>query len=247
MHDGNDRLENILIVDDDPEVKQTISAYFAKHNLPTLFASNRMELERQIAMNNPVLIILDLKLGEENGLDLLRSLRSRSDTPIIIITGYHLDEIDRVIGLELGADDYVAKPFGLRELLARVRAVLRRQGRQTEQRTERVRGPEKGGYRFGVWKLERGGRRLFGPNGATMSLSKGEYALLVAFLEAPQRVLSREELLQLTRKLGDVDDRSIDIQIMRLRRKLEIDLDCPRLIRTERGVGYVFTLPVDSF
>src|SRR5262245_13434658 len=111
MNDDDCPVGNILIVDDDPDVRQTVGAYFAEHNLPTFFASNGIELERQIALNDPSLILLDLKLRRENGLDLLRSLRSRSDVPIVIITGCHLEENDRAIGLELGADDYVGKPF----------------------------------------------------------------------------------------------------------------------------------------
>ncbi len=242
---------NIVIVDDDPGVKQTVSAYFANHNLPTFLASNRTELEQQIATNNPSLIILDLKLGEENGLDVLRSLRSRSDVPIIIITGHHLDEIDRAIGLELGADDYVGKPFGLRELLARVRAVLRRQGRrQIEQSSGMIScGPEeKNGYRFSGWTLERSSsRRLFNPDGARVPLTRAEYGLLLAFLGAPQRVLSREQLMQLTRMREDIHDRTVNNQILRLRRKLEVDWNHPLMIQTEHGVGYVFTPLVESF
>jgi two-component system OmpR family response regulator len=242
MKHGSCRSGNILIVDDDPDVKQMVGSYFTEHNLPTVFASNWIESEQQIAANDPSLIILDLKLGGENGLDLLRSLRSRSEIPIIIITGYHLGEIDRIVGLELGADDYLAKPFNLRELLARVRAVLRR---QDVGRSGHARGREKGGYRFGGWRLERSSRRLFDPDGTRMPLTRGEYTLLLAFLEAPQRVLSREQLLKLTRIREDIFDRSVDTQILRLRRKLEPDLNCPRVIQTERGVGYVFTLPVE--
>src|SRR5262249_36322660 len=165
------------------------------------------------------------------------------DSPVIITTGHRLDEIDRVVGLELGADDYVTKPFGLRELLARIRAVLRRHelGRQA-----RARDPERGGYAFGGWRLERSARRLSAPNGDPLTLTKGEYGLLVAFLEAPQRVLTREQLLQATRVHEDIFDRSIDVQVLRLRRKLEIDPSSPHMIRTERGVGYLFPLPVEQ-
>jgi two-component system, OmpR family, response regulator len=238
MNDDNCLMENVLIVDDDPDVKQMISAYFAEHNLLTFPASNGIELERQIAMNDPSLILLDLKLNGENGLDLLRSLRSRSDIPVIIITGRHIEEIDRAIGLELGADDYVGKPFGLRELLARVRAVLRRPRRQRQIEQRPVRGPEMGGYRFGGWTLERSSsRRLFNPDGARVPLSRMENALLLAFLDAPQRVLSREQLMQLTRMREDIDDRSVDNQVLRLRRKLETDSDGPGMIRTEYGLG----------
>ena len=168
-------------------------------------------------------------------------IRSHSDVPVIITTGHRLDEIDRIVGLELGADDYIVKPFSLRELLARLRAVLRR---QEMERVARTRDPERGGYRFEGWQLERRGRRLFDPNATPIALSKGEYALLLAFLEAPQRLLSREHLLQATRIHEDIFDRSIDVQVLRLQRKLETDPSAPRVIQTERGVGYVFTLPV---
>ena len=124
---NDDNSGNILIADDDPDLRQTLSAYFAAHKVPTFLASNGTELEQQIALNDPGLIILDLKLDGENGLDLLRSIRSRSDIPIIIVTGRHVGELDCVIGLEYGADDYVGKPFSLMELLARIRVVLRRQ------------------------------------------------------------------------------------------------------------------------
>jgi DNA-binding response OmpR family regulator len=146
--------------------------------------------------------------------------------------------------LELGADDYILKPFSLRELLARVRAVLRR---QEMGRVARAQDPERGGYRFDGWLLERRGRRLIDPNAVPVSLSKGEYALLLAFLEAPQRALSREQLLQATRVHEDIFDKSIDVQVLRLRRKLEVDPSVPRMIRTERGVGYIFAVPVEPF
>src|SRR6202790_2902676 len=155
--------------------------------------------------------------------------------------GHRLDEIDRIVGLELGADDYIVKPFSLRELLARLRAVLRR---QEMERVARTRDPERGGYRFEGWQLERRGRRLFDPNATPIALSKGEYALLLAFLEAPQRLLSREHLLQATRIHEDIFDRSIDVQVLRLQRKLETDPSASRVIQAERGVGYVFALPV---
>jgi two-component system, OmpR family, response regulator len=189
------------------------------------------------------LVILDLRLGSEDGLDLLREVRLGSEVPVIIITGHRRDDIDRVVGLELGADDYLTKPFNLRELLARVRAVLRRfdVGRAAPP----ARDPERGRYRFSGWQLDRRNRQLTDPAGTQVALTKGEYAMLVAFLEAPQRPLSREQLLQATRIHENVFDRSIDVQILRLRRKLERDPSAPRVIRTERGVGYVFAVPVE--
>jgi DNA-binding response OmpR family regulator len=235
---------HIVVVDDDPSLRQMVTRYLEDHHLPTKSASNRTELNRHLEGTQPSLIILDLRLGQDDGLDLLREIRSRSDVPIIITTGHRPEEIDRIVGLELGADDYIVKPFSLRELLARVRAVLRR---QEMGRTARARDPERGGYRFDGWQLERRGRRLVDPSGAPAPLSKGEYGLLLAFLEAPQRPLTREHLLQATRIHEDIFDRSIDVQILRLRRKLEINSGAPRLIKTERGVGYIFALPVEPF
>jgi DNA-binding response OmpR family regulator len=161
-----------------------------------------------------------------------------------VLTGQHLDEIDRVVGLELGADDYMTKPFNLRELLARVRAIIRRLDRV---RALPAREPERGGYRFSGWQLNLRTRRLTDPNGADVALTKGEYALFVAFLDAPQRPLSREHLLQATRVHEDVFDRSIDVQILRLRRKLEQNPSGPQIIKTERGLGYAFARQVERF
>ena len=235
---------HIIVVDDDPSLRQMVTRYLEDHNIPAKSVSNRIGLNREFEGTHPSLIILDLRLGQDDGLDLLREIRSRSDVPIIITTGHRPEEIDRIVGLELGADDYIVKPFSLRELLARVRAVLRR---QEIGRAARARDPERGGYRFEGWQLERRGRRLVDRNGTPVPLSKGEYGLLLALLEAPQRPLTREHLLQATRIHDDIFDRSIDVQILRLRRKLEIDPGSPRLIQTERGVGYIFALPVEPF
>src|SRR4030088_2548288 len=174
---------HVVVVDDDPSLRQMVVRYLEDHNMPTKSASNRIELNRHFAGPIPSLILLDLRLGQDDGLDLLREIRSNSDVPVIITTGHRLDEIDRVVGLELGAADYVTKPFGLRELLARVRAVLRR---HELGRLARAREPQRGGYKFGGWRLERHGRRLLASDGTPVTLTKGEYALLVAFLEAPE-------------------------------------------------------------
>lgn len=234
----------VLLVEDDPTVKRMILNYFEENNIHTLTASNRQEMVDQLDGTEVNLVILDLRLGLEDGLDLLREVRLNSDIPVIIITGHRRDEIDRVVGLELGADDYLTKPFNLRELLARVRAVLRR---FDVGRAAPPRDPERGYFRFSGWQLDRKARQLTEPSGAPVALTKGEYAMLLAFLEAPQRPLSREHLLQATRIHEDVFDRSIDVQILRLRRKLERDPSAPRVIQTERGVGYVFAVPVERF
>ena len=240
----------VLVVEDDPALQRMIVNYFAERHIRSLVASGRDEMVRQLGNAEVNLVILDLRLGEEEGLDLLREIRSGSDVPVIIITGHRRDDIDRVVGLELGADDYLTKPFNLRELLARVRAVLRRfdpgraaPARESESEREREAGP--GRYRFAGWQLSVKTRRLADPAGEPVALTKGEYALLVAFLDAPQRTLSREHLLQATRVHEDVFDRSIDVQILRLRRKLERDPSAPRFIKTERGVGYVFAVAVE--
>jgi DNA-binding response OmpR family regulator len=233
----------ILLVDDDLAMQQMLVSYLEEHNMRASAVSRRQEVMRQMAAGEPNLVILDLRLGEEDGLDLLREIRSGSDVPVIITTGHRCGEIDRVVGLELGADDYITKPFNLRELLARIRAVLRR---LEAGRTASHRDQERGRFRFGGWLLERRTRRLTDPNGAPVPLSKGEYALLVAFVDSPQRPLTREYLLQATRVHEDVFDRSIDVQVLRLRRKLEVDPSAPRVIQTERGIGYVFTLPVEA-
>jgi len=231
----------ILIVDNDPAIRQNVSEYFSTQHIPTISAPDWSELKG--TDGPPSLIVMDRQSSRNDGLDWLRSIRSKSDVPVIM-TGNRLDETDRVIGLELGADDYIVKPFGLRELLARARAILRRRGMACAARTG---GSERGGYRFGAWRLERRSRRLVAPHERPVSLSKGEYALLVAFLEAPQRPLTREHLLQATRVHADISDRSIDVQVLRLRRKLEIGPSAPRLIQTDRGVGYVFALSVERF
>jgi len=240
---SNDRRSPLcLVVEDDNTMRHLVANYLEDHDIRAVSASRRDEVTGLLARSQPDLVVLDLRLGQEDGLDLLREIRARSDIPIIITTGHRRDEIDRVVGLELGADDYITKPFGLRELLARIRAVLRRReaGQVAAQRD-----PEKGRCRFGGWLLDRRSRRLTNSSGEPAALTKGEYALLVAFLDAPQRPLSREHLLQATRIHEDVFDRSIDVQVLRLRRKLEIDPSTPSIIQTERGVGYVFSLPVE--
>nr|WP_269153125.1 response regulator [Methylobacterium crusticola] len=231
----------VLVVDDDPAMQHLLASYLGEHDIEVTTASGRQEMASRLRAGEPSLVILDLRLGHDDGLALLREIRARSELPVIITTGHRRDEIDRVIGLELGADDYLTKPFSPRELLARIRTVLRRQ--------EAWRAPQRDGayakYRFDGWQLDTRTRRLTSPAGEPVMLTKGEYALLLAFVSAAQRPLSREHLLQATRVHEDVFDRSIDVQILRLRRKLEADPSTPRIILTERGVGYVFALPVE--
>ncbi len=235
--------QHVLLVEDDPATRRLVTRYFAIHHLPTTAATTRAELEHHLAAREPALIILGRRLGNDNGLDLLRSIRASSDVPVIIADRCRLEEIDCVLGLELGADDYLAKPFQLRELLARVRAILRR---HNPGRASRAHGPRYAGYTFDGWRLELATHRVTNPGGRPVPLTKTEYALLLAFLEAPQRPLKRAQLLQSTRIHDDIFDRSVDVQVLRLRRKLEDNLAAPRMILTERGVGYLFAPPVRS-
>src|ERR1700761_8342983 len=231
-----------LVVEDDGTMRHLVTNYLEDHDIRAISASRRDEVANLLARSQLDLVILDLKLGQEDGLDLLREIRAQSDVPIIIMTGHRRDEVDRVVGLELGADDYITKPFGLRELLARIRAVLRRReaGQAAGQRDA-----ERHRCKLGGWHLDRRLRRLTNSAGEPVVLTKGEYALLIAFLDSPQRPLSREQLLQATRIHEDVFDRSIDVQVLRLRRKLETDPPAPSIIQTERGIGYVFALAVE--
>jgi len=241
MHEYMREVAYILIVDNDPAIRRNVSEYFSDHNVPTSSVSDWNELKCSGGAP-PSLIVMD-QTSRSDGLDRLQSIRSKSDVPVIM-TGRDPDEIDRVVGLELGADDYIVKPFSPRELLARVRAILRR---RLVAGATRISDSERGGYKFDGWRLERGSRRLVTRDETQVPLSKSEYALLVAFLEAPQRPLTREHLLQATRVHADIFDRSIDVQVLRLRRKLEIGPSAPRVIQTERSVGYVFALPVEPF
>jgi two-component system, OmpR family, response regulator len=236
------RSPTCLIVEDDSTMRHLVTSYLEDHDIRAVSTARQEEVAGLLAHSQADLVVLDLRLGQDDGLDLLREIRAHSDIPVIITTGHRRDEVDRVVGLELGADDYITKPFGLRELLARIRAVLRRReaGQAAVQR-----GIEKGCCRFGGWQLDRRSRRLTNSNDEPVALTKGAYALLIAFLDAPQRVLSREHLLQATRVHEDVFDRSIDVQVLRLRRKLETDPSTPSIIQTERGVGYIFSLPVE--
>jgi len=201
------------------------------------------ELAEVFARETIDAVILDLRLPGEDGMQIARRLREQSTVPILMLTGL-TDEADRVMGLELGADDYLGKPFSPRELLARIRALLRRAQAQATvaDAIAKVRA-----YRFGGWELNIGLRRLRAADGTSVELTNGEFSLLTAFLSSPQRVLTRDQLLELSRlHNAEVYDRSIDVQILRLRRKIEPDPANPRFIRTERGAGYVFQATVEA-
>jgi two-component system, OmpR family, response regulator len=234
----------VLVADNDSVARCKVVTYLSAHHVSAVAASGRDDLMSQLIASEPALVVLDQHIGHCSGFDLFREIRSRSDVAIIMTSDDRCDEIDRVIWLELGADDHLTKPLNLRELLARIQAILRRRspGRNVLESYAKA-----GRCRFGGWQLNRHTRRLTNPRGDVVGLTKGEYALLLAFLRSPRRPLSREHLLRATRVHEDVFDRSVDVQVLRLRRKLQIDPDAPSAIKTERGMGYVFTFPVEEF
>jgi DNA-binding response OmpR family regulator len=234
---------HILAIDDDPATRQLVAEYLGENALRVTAVATGAEMLQALAEHAIDLVVLDLRLAGEDGMQLARQLREEAPVPIIIVTGKQ-EEADRVMGLEVGADDYVTKPFSPRELLARIRAVLRRY--QTAREILPARSEKRRAYRFAGWDLNLGSRRLTSPEGERVGLTNGELNLLQAFCSAPQRVLTREQLLDLSRLDGaEVYDRSIDVQILRLRRKIEPNPARPQYIKTERSVGYVFSVAVD--
>jgi two-component system OmpR family response regulator len=238
---ATNRQIRLLVVGQDSAMRRQMTGYLESYVHAVSVVTQQAAL-RQLAAIEPDLIVLDTRLCQARGLDLIRDVRLASDVPLIVVGCHQPDEADRVIALELGADDYLNDPVGMRELVARIRAVLRRgKGRclaRSQQRGQSC-------CRFGGWQLDRHTRRLTSPTGIPVALTKGEYTLLAAFLDAPLRPLTRQSLLQATRVHEDVFDRSIDARVLRLRRKLETDAAAPRLIRTDRGTGYVFAVPVE--
>ncbi|MGQ9370240.1 response regulator [Azospirillum sp. ST 5-10] len=224
----------IAIVDDEPVILETLTAYFKDAGFKVFSAESAEGLRRLLAHNTVDLVLLDIRLPDENGLSLMRDIRAHSEIPVILVTS-KAEETDRVVGLELGADDYVTKPFSPRELLARVQTVLRRTLPRPE--TEKARGVR----RFAGWILSVEDRRLSSPTGETVRLTHAEYDLLAALVLHPGRIMSRNDLID---AVGDREwnpnDRTIDVLISRLRRKIEADPGKPRLIVTEYGLGYVF-------
>lgn len=232
---------HVLALDDDPAIRELITDYLGANELRVTAVASGAALQQMLERETIDLVILDLRLPGEDGMQIAHRLRERSTIPILMLTG-RAEEADRVMGLELGADDYLTKPFSPRELLARIRALLRRARAQATvaDAIARVRA-----YRFGGWELNVGLRRLKSASGEPVELTNGEFSLLTAFLSAPQRVLTRDQLLELSRlHNAEVYDRSIDVQILRLRRKIEPDPAHPQYIRTERGAGYVFSAEV---
>jgi two-component system OmpR family response regulator len=235
-------LAHVLIVDDDPIIREAIADYLSQYGLRVTAVADGGAMHAVLAREVVDLVVLELKLPREDGMTLTRRLRDQSAIPIVMLTGRR-DEADRVMGLELGADDYLTKPFSPRELLARIRAVLRRRRREIQPgRPEGIRA-----YRFDGWELNLNTRRLRNRDGQTVPLGNGEFSLLVVLLGAPNRVLSRDQLLDMSRLHRDeVYNRSVNTQVCRLRRKLENDPTNPRYIRTERGAGYLFGVPVET-
>ncbi len=235
---------SILVVDDDPGILDLLADFLGEHGWRIATARSGTEMRRCLEAETPELVVLDVKLPGEDGLGLIAQIRQRQPgLPVIMLTSLGT-EVDRIVGLELGADDYLAKPFNPRELLARIRAVLRRAQPVAAAEAET---PAGGGerLRFEGWSLDLGRRQLHAPDGEPVGLTHGEFKLLEAFLRAPNRVLSRDTLLEMTH-LGEADvfDRTIDVLVLRLRRKIEPNPRQPTLIRTERGVGYVFAANV---
>src|SRR5262245_20190738 len=235
-------LPHVLAVDDDPTIRELMADYLGQNGFRVTAVADGRAMQSVLAEAVVDLIVLDLRLQAEDGMTLARRLRDESVIPIIMLTG-RSEEADRVMGLELGADDYLTKPFSPRELLARIRTVLRRRRAEVRQgRPEGIRA-----YRFDGCELNLNTRRLTSREGRTITLSNGEFSLLVVLLGAPERILTRDQLLDLSRLHNDeVYNRTIDAQIMRLRRKIEPDPAAPRYIRTERGAGYVFGVPVET-
>ncbi len=233
---------HILVVDDDAQIRELLDDYLAGNELRVSLAANGAQMSAILADQAIDLVVLDLRLAGEDGMAIARTLRDRSAIPIVMLTGVR-DEADRVMGLELGADDYLTKPFSPRELLARIRTVLRRTKVATPAET---RNREIRAYRFAEFELNLRTRRLTKRSGVPVGLTNGEFNLLAALLAAPQRVLTRDQMLEASRVYdNEVYDRSIDVQVLRLRRKIEPDPAQPRFIVTERGVGYAFTAPVE--
>ena len=234
---------HVLAIDDDPAMRQLIAEYLGDNDLRVTAVATGEEMTRALTEHAIDVIVLDLRLAGEDGVDLARKVRAESTIPIIMVTG-RTEEADRVMGLELGADDYITKPFSPRELLARVRAVLRRY--KVVQEILPARDEKRRAYRFAGWELNLRTRRLVSPQGQRVDITNGEFSLLQAFCAAPRCILSRDQLLELSRlNRAEVYDRSIDVQILRLRRKIESNPSHPEYIKTERGAGYMFDVPVD--
>ncbi len=232
---------HILVTDDDRQIRTSLARFFTANGFRVSAAEDGVAMFDAVEKGRFDLIVLDIMMPGEDGLSLCRRLRAASKVPVVLLSAMS-GETDRVVGLELGADDYICKPFSPRELLARIRAVLRRSG-ETATQGERAAVS----YTFEGWRMDAVRRTLHNPEGTLVELTSGEFDLLLAFAEHPQHVLTRDQLLDLTRgKEATVFDRSIDVQISRLRRKIEADPQVPVLIKTVRSGGYVFCAEVSA-
>lgn len=235
-------MPHLLVVDDDKEIRDLLARFLAKNGFRVTAARDGTEMARALAEWRIDLVVLDLMLPGEDGLSLCRKLRATSTLPVIMLTAKG-EDVDRIVGLEVGADDYLPKPFNPRELLARIRAILRRAGEASLKPPPKVAGAT---YRFAGFVLDPAARRLAQADGGEVALTAGEYDLLLALVERAGRVLSRDQILDLTRgRVAGPFDRGVDIQISRLRHKVEADPAEPTLIKTVRGGGYVLATPVE--
>ncbi|MGE0008847.1 MAG: response regulator [Parvibaculaceae bacterium] len=233
---------HILVVDDDRQIRAMLARFLAEHAMRVTQAGDGEQMFKALEAGRFDVIVLDVMMPGDDGFTLCRRLRGTSTTPVILLTARD-SETDRIVGLELGADDYVTKPFNPRELLARIRAILRRAGANPAA-AQRLASTV---YRFAGWTLDTSRRALVSPQGVLTDLTTGEFDLLVAFVEHPQRVLNRDQLLDLARgRVSLAFDRSIDVQVSRLRRKIEGDPNAPALIKTVRNGGYFFTATVTA-
>lgn len=239
-----DHVDHILIVDDDREIRELVSSYLKKNGLRVSLAADGRQMRAFLEADSVDLIVLDIMMPGDDGLVLCRELRAgkHKTTPILMLTA-RSDETDRIVGLEMGADDYLAKPFAARELLARIKAVLRR----TRMLPPNLQVSEVGQLlAFGDWQLDTTARHLLDKNGTAIALSGAEYRLLRVFVDHPQRVLNRDQLLNLTQgRESELFDRSIDLLVSRLRQRLNDDAREPAYIKTVRSEGYVFAVPVE--
>lgn len=235
-----ERTDHILIVDDDAEIRNLLGRYLEKNGLRATTVADGRAMWQALDRGAFDLLVLDVMLPGDDGLTLCRTLRARSDIPIIMLTARG-EETDRIVGLEMGADDYLAKPFSARELLARIKVILRR----VRSLPRNLQPEEQRTIRFGGWTLDTVHRHLVSPAGIVTPIGGAEYRLLRIFLDHPNRVLSRDQLVELTQgRQADALDRSIDVQVSRLRRRLEDATGDHAMIRTVRGEGYVLSVPV---
>ncbi|MGQ7793322.1 response regulator [Faunimonas sp. B44] len=243
MAEAQEERPHILVVDDDPRIRQMLTRYFGDEGFRVGGAQGGAAMRSYLEEHVVDLVLLDLGLPDEDGLTLARDLRGLSKAGVIIITGRG-DVVDRIVGLEIGADDYITKPFHLREVLARVKSVLRRLKDVPAPKPAEEERPEEQ-FTFEGWTLDLVRRQLVDPAGEEVPLTTGEFSLLCAFVRNPGRVLDRDRLMDLTRgREWNAYDRAIDTQIARLRKKIEPDSQSPALIKSVRGVGYVFAAKV---